>query len=120
MIAIAYLLAFLALLMSGLLILRIKAPLGFIILFPKLAAGALSPLWFLLGLGGAILGFPGGAPLAVTATRVIHAKLVAAGVPAINIVYPGTTHGFDLLLPRLSPTAQSASYNVERFLALLQ
>jgi acetyl esterase/lipase len=55
----------------------------------------------------------------VTATRAIHAKLVAAGVPAINLVYPWTTHGFDLMLPRISPTAQSALYDVERFLALL-
>jgi acetyl esterase/lipase len=55
----------------------------------------------------------------VAATRALHARLVQAGVAAVNVVYPCTEHGFDLLLPRLSPTAQSALYDVERFLALL-
>ena len=52
----SYFLAIIPLVMSILLILRNKAPLGFMALFPKLAAGALSPVWFLLGLTGATLG----------------------------------------------------------------
>ena len=55
----------------------------------------------------------------VKATRVHHTKLVEAGVPAINIVFPYTNHAFDLLLPQVSPSAQSALYDVDRFLALL-
>ncbi len=52
----SYFLAVIPFIMSVLLIVRNKAPLGFIGLFPKLAAGALSPWWFLMGLAGAILG----------------------------------------------------------------
>jgi acetyl esterase/lipase len=52
----------------------------------------------------------------------LYAKLVESGVPAIDVVFPWTEHGFDLLIPRLSPLsppAQSALYDVDRFLALL-
>jgi len=48
-----------------------------------------------------------------------YTKLVESGVPAINIVFPMTNHAFDLLLPQISPPAQSALYDVDRFLALL-
>ncbi|HSM71619.1 MAG TPA: alpha/beta hydrolase [Anaerolineales bacterium] len=46
-------------------------------------------------------------------------KLVECGVPAIKVVYPWTEHGFDLLLPQTNPAAQSALYDVDRFLAIL-
>jgi len=52
----------------------------------------------------------------------LYAKLVASGVPAIDVVFPWTEHGFDLMIPYLSPIsppAQSALYDVDRFLALL-
>lgn len=55
----------------------------------------------------------------VAATRALYRKLVECGVPAINIVYPLTNHAFDLLLPQVSPSAQAALYDVERFLALM-
>jgi acetyl esterase/lipase len=55
----------------------------------------------------------------VDATRRLYTKLVESGVPAINVVFPWTDHGFDLLLPQLSPSAQSALYDVDRFLGLL-
>jgi acetyl esterase/lipase len=55
----------------------------------------------------------------VDATCAHYTKLVESGVPAINVVYPWTDHGFDLILPQISPTAQSALYDVDRFLALL-
>jgi acetyl esterase/lipase len=55
----------------------------------------------------------------VEATRAHHRKLVETGVPAINIVFPWTNHAFDLLFPQISPAAQSALYDVDRFLALL-
>jgi len=55
----------------------------------------------------------------VDATRAHYTKLVKAGVPAINLVYPYTNHGFDLLFPQINPAAQSALYDVDRFLALL-
>ncbi|NIN60838.1 MAG: alpha/beta hydrolase fold domain-containing protein, partial [Gammaproteobacteria bacterium] len=55
----------------------------------------------------------------VDATCALHTKLVESGVPAINVVFPWTDHGFDLLLPQVNPAAQSALYDVDRFLALL-
>jgi len=55
----------------------------------------------------------------VEPTPVLHAKLVQASVPAINIVFPWTDHGFDVILPQINPAAQSALYDVDRFLALL-
>jgi acetyl esterase/lipase len=55
----------------------------------------------------------------VDATRELHRRLVNAGVPSVNVVLPHTNHGFDLLLPRVSPSAQAALYEVDRFLALM-
>ena len=55
----------------------------------------------------------------VDSTFELYTKLVNTGVPAINVVYPWTDHGFDMLFLELSPPAQSALYDVDRFLALL-
>jgi acetyl esterase/lipase len=52
----------------------------------------------------------------------LYAKLVESGVPAIDVVFPWTEHAFDMLIPHLSPQsppAQSALYDVDRFLALM-
>lgn len=51
--------------------------------------------------------------------RQLHQNLQQAGVTSILIEYPHTGHAFDLILPRVSPVAQSAIYEVERFLALM-
>jgi len=53
------------------------------------------------------------------ATSALHIKLVHTGVPAITVLFPWTEHGFDLIFPQLNPAAQSALYDVDRFLALL-
>jgi acetyl esterase/lipase len=53
------------------------------------------------------------------ATYSLYKTLVESGVPAINVVLPWTAHGFDLLVPHISPPAQSALYDVDRFLALM-
>jgi acetyl esterase/lipase len=53
------------------------------------------------------------------ATRALYAKLIESGVPAINAVLPWTAHAFDVALPQVNPAAQSALYDVDRFLALL-
>jgi acetyl esterase/lipase len=55
----------------------------------------------------------------VDSTNLLFEQLVAAGVPAVNIVWPHAEHGFDLVLPRWSPAAQAALYYEERFLALM-
>jgi acetyl esterase/lipase len=52
-------------------------------------------------------------------THALYKKLVQSGVPAINIVFSGAEHSFDLILPQINPAAQSALYDVDRFLALL-
>jgi acetyl esterase/lipase len=52
-------------------------------------------------------------------TYALYTKLVENGVPAINVVYPWTDHAFDLLFPQVNPAAQSALYDVDRFLAIL-
>jgi len=55
----------------------------------------------------------------VDPTRALYTKLVESGVPAINVVFPWTDHAFDLILPQVNPAAQSALYDVDRFLALM-
>jgi len=52
-------------------------------------------------------------------TQELYEKLVDSGVPAVNVVFPWTQHAFDLLLPQISPPAQSALHDVDRFLALM-
>jgi acetyl esterase/lipase len=53
------------------------------------------------------------------AVRRLHECLSAAGVPAALLEFPHTEHGFDLLLPQISPTARAATRGVEQFLAWL-
>lgn len=55
----------------------------------------------------------------VAAADDLARRLRAAGVPVVNRIFPHTDHGFDLTLPEISPPAQSALYDLERFLALL-
>jgi len=49
----------------------------------------------------------------------LQRELQAADVPVVMIEFPHTEHAFDLVLPQISPVAQTATYDVERFLALL-
>jgi hypothetical protein len=72
----AYLFSLLALLMAILLFLRFKAPFAFTILFLKLFARGLSPLWVLFGMLGALFGWQASAPLAISA------GIVAAAIMA--------------------------------------
>jgi acetyl esterase/lipase len=53
------------------------------------------------------------------AVRRLHQELLGAGATSILVEFPHTEHAFDLVLPRVSPVAQAAAYDVERFLALL-
>ena len=54
----------------------------------------------------------------VEAIRYLHSRLIAAGVPAAMHLIPQTDHGFDLITPKVSPSAHSAIYEAERFLNL--
>lgn len=51
--------------------------------------------------------------------REFYQKLQFVGVTSILVEYPHTEHAFDLVFPSISPVAQSATYEVERFLALI-
>ena len=51
--------------------------------------------------------------------RRLQRELQTADVPVIMVEFPHTEHAFDLVLPQVSPVAQAATYDVERFLALL-
>ena len=54
--------------------------------------------------------------------RRLHQALVDAGVPSIYIEYPNTVHAFDQYFGvsrRIAPAAQSSTYYIERFLALM-
>ena len=49
----------------------------------------------------------------------LHRKLHEVGVPSVYVEFPRTDHAFDLVLPGISPAAQAAMYDVDRFLALM-
>jgi acetyl esterase/lipase len=49
----------------------------------------------------------------------LYKKLVEAGVPAVMVIFPTTEHMFDFMVPQVSPPAQAALYDVDRFLALM-
>jgi acetyl esterase/lipase len=55
----------------------------------------------------------------VKPTEALYSKLIQAGVPAVMVIFPTTEHMFDFMFPQFSPPAQSALYDVDRFLALL-
>jgi acetyl esterase/lipase len=55
----------------------------------------------------------------VNSTFNLNTKLVEKKVPTVMHILPQTDHAFDLILPKISPSAHNAIYDVERFLALL-
>ncbi len=55
----------------------------------------------------------------VEGSRALERKLREVGVPVVSLILPQTDHAFDLILPRWSPPAQAAMYEIERFLAIL-
>jgi acetyl esterase/lipase len=52
--------------------------------------------------------------------RRLQQLLEKAGVPVVYLEYPHTEHGFDLILPQISPVAQAATRETQRFLTLLE
>lgn len=51
--------------------------------------------------------------------RELHESLVAAGCRSVLVELPQVEHAFDMLALQVSPPAQAALYDVERFLALV-
>lgn len=54
----------------------------------------------------------------VKTTRFLYTRLLEKKVLAVMHILPQTDHAFDLILPKISPSAHTAIYDVERFLAL--
>ena len=54
----------------------------------------------------------------VKTTRFLRTRLAEEKVPTVMHILPQTDHAFDLILPKISPSAHTAIYDVERFLAL--
>jgi acetyl esterase/lipase len=55
----------------------------------------------------------------VSPTRRLYNRLSQNHVPVVLHILPQTDHGFDLVLPAISPAAHNAIYDVERFLAIM-
>ncbi len=53
-------------------------------------------------------------------SRILRNALQANGVDVALVEYALTDHGFDLASPDISPSAQAAFYDLERFLALME
>jgi acetyl esterase/lipase len=51
--------------------------------------------------------------------RELYRALSEQGVPVVYLELPQVSHAFDLALPQISPPAQAALFDVERFLALM-
>ncbi len=51
-------------------------------------------------------------------TRFLRNRLAEEKVPTVMHILPQTDHAFDLIFPKISPSAHTAIYGVERFLAL--
>jgi dipeptidyl aminopeptidase/acylaminoacyl peptidase len=54
----------------------------------------------------------------IKTTRFLCSRLVEEKVLTVMHILPQTDHAFDLILPKISPSAHNAIYDVERFLAL--
>ena len=51
--------------------------------------------------------------------RRLYSQLTAAGVLVVMHLIPQADHAFDLIVPRISPSAHNAIYETERFLAIM-
>jgi dipeptidyl aminopeptidase/acylaminoacyl peptidase len=54
----------------------------------------------------------------VNTTRSLYSRLAKEAVPTVLHILPQTDHAFDMVLPKISPPAHAAIYDVERFLAI--
>ena len=55
----------------------------------------------------------------VISTRELYSRLTQNNVPTVMHIFPQTEHGFDFTLPKISPSAHNAIYDVELFLSYL-
>lgn len=54
----------------------------------------------------------------VKTTRLLYKRLLEEKAKTVMHILPHTDHAFDLIMPKISPSAHNAIYDVERFLAL--
>ena len=55
----------------------------------------------------------------VKSTHFLNRRLLEENVQTVMHILPQTDHAFDLQLPKISPSAHNAIYDIERFLALV-
>ena len=55
----------------------------------------------------------------VKSTRVLHTRLIEEKILTVMHILPQTDHAFDLILPKISPSAHTAFYDAEHFMALI-
>jgi acetyl esterase/lipase len=55
----------------------------------------------------------------INSTRLLNNRLTEKGVPTVMHIIPQTDHAFDLILPRMSPSAHNAFLDVDRFLTMM-
>ena len=55
----------------------------------------------------------------VRATRRLYSRLLRNNIRVMLHILPQTDHAFDLVVPKISPSAHNALYDVERFMALM-
>ena len=55
----------------------------------------------------------------VKTTRFLFSRLMEEKIVTVMHILPQTDHAFDLQLPKISPSAHNAIYDVERFIALM-
>jgi acetyl esterase/lipase len=55
----------------------------------------------------------------VQSTRDLYERLKSEKISVVLHILPQSDHAFDLILPKVSPSAHTAMYDVERFLALI-
>jgi acetyl esterase/lipase len=54
----------------------------------------------------------------VKSTHALYSRLKEKNVLSVMHILPQTDHAFDLILPKISPSAHNAIYDIERFFAL--
>lgn len=55
----------------------------------------------------------------VNTTRLLRILLLDKKIPTVMHILPQTDHAFDLILPKISPSAHNAFYDVERFMSIM-
>lgn len=107
------------LLMTRFVLFRIHQPTTLALWGVKVFVSAISPFLFLAGLilAGIGLGLNSLPAIAIGSFSAFLFFIHIMVIVAMHLL-PQTDHAFDLILPKISPSAHNAIYDVERFLSL--